>query len=349
MRFVLALLTLPFLSVFAQAQEGYPNTCDPFNSCGALAYEYENGSTRSPKFPKDIKRSKALILMVLDAQLEGCSNGNADLCLVVTRDLLPLDDQDPSSPYSIWNRKNFAAAQTDGQCAEGNARACFLHIDILRYRTDGTSFGAARAMQNGTSLTDAKAALSLKEAKYVLRAETLAATQNASLRAQCAANDRRACNDLGLLLSWYAIFRTSRYEHLTYLIEACSNQATAACRPLFEGLMDISTYQEIESVPRLNLWREKLDKRCDAQHLILCDYLVLISEFDETVDIDELEAQVCDIGSPTTCGGIGQPLLRDFNRTNDPETLGHATDALTRACDLRDHYACHTLEHLSKG
>ena len=287
--------------------------------------------------------------MALDARNKGCSDGAPEQCESLAQNVFTLKELTPDGPYSMSNRAALAAAQTDAQCAAGKAMACLIHIDILSQRTDGISFGVARAMQNGASLADATSALKSKEKAYVQHAETLAESRNSALRTQCAANEKQACDDLGLFLSWYGKLRNSRYEHLTYLFDACTNESPTACNPLISGVMEIATFAEADGAAPLEPWRAKLEQGCDAQNLTLCYFLVLVSEFDETQDTAALEAQICDMGSSMTCSRIGQRLLQDYAKTNAPETLGRATDVLTRACDLKDHYACHILEHLSKG
>ncbi|MEL7258832.1 MAG: hypothetical protein AAFN80_13450 [Pseudomonadota bacterium] len=122
MRFfqVLVALTALCLSPWAFAQEGYPNSCDPskYDECLHLAWKYENGHW---PFPKDQKRTEALLQIGIEGAIEACQTGKHLSCeelLSIARDFEQIAPQEKAKLGLL------AQAALEQQCEGGNAFSC---------------------------------------------------------------------------------------------------------------------------------------------------------------------------------------------------------------------------------
>lgn len=353
MRFVLALLALSFFAASAQAQEGYPSTCDPLDptfGCIQAAMRYDGPDTRFPAFPHDIERADALWRMFFDTASDLCIQADTQWCQMLASRTSDISDAEINATYSFANRSRAAALALDMQCADGDARACVLLADTLRaQQKDGSTLGETLEIEKGASPSQAKDIFAAKFQKYVERNETLSKAQHQKLRAACASTDQTACNELGTFLAWNARFRTSEFEHLPFVHQNCAAGSRQDCGFFMNALTDLTMFSVDEADRKIaDEWSQIVGAGCEAQNALMCDvYAILANDPEELKRIQQLG---CDVGSAMLCTHLAESFLRSYEQTKDDvEALQKATDLLTRACDLNAHYACHVLEHLSKG
>lgn len=313
---------------------------------------YLDDAYGTPPFPADPDRALALKRMAIDGAHAGCSGENYNMCYVLSDVSTPFPGQPETGPYSATGRMQAYLNYTETGCANGDPAACYWRSAAFpRYKPEVVAVGIALEMAKGQTQRQAAQTIAQQTAAYKQQILPAARTKAASLRPACSGGDAVACADLGELLHDFDEVRTTEFEHIALLYDACAPQTPAACFSLDKAIGRLARTRPSRATeaPVRDTWINALRATCDTGNAAHCQVLVDLAGSNDALDKSALQSTACQAGSAKSCTSMARSHLRDYEKSEAPEDLQTAVNLLTRACTLKDNQACHMLEHLSKG
>lgn len=334
------------IAQIACAQDAPPPHCDGSvrDECKFLAELYRSPSYGITKIPNDPARADALIKTAIEGAIEGCSGANYDLCYTLIDDALQ-----PSVPlgeyrYTLSGRVQTYLSGTEAGCDSGYAMACYWRSEAFPdFLPETYEIGVSLEMAEGKSRDQAEFALIADRHAYLERSRATAKEQVATLRRTCTAQNTNDCAALGKLLFSFRSLANSPTEHLTLLMETCSNADPGACDYLGYAFVD-SLDETVKSE-----FKQQLLSDCHAGNAAKCIMRVALTRSSDTLDIYAVNALACKYGSGKGCLENAVNNLNSFERSKDPNTQATAVVLLFLACKLKTNKACHLIEHLTKS
>lgn len=163
--------------------------------------------------------------------------------------------------------------------------------------------------------------------------------------AACETGDAAACGQAGdLAFSPTPESNQIDETKLELLMLGCT-KANYGCDTLDATLRRFARWPD-ESKPVVASAMTRLKTACNAGNAVACGTLHDATPRHVTTRA-ALQTKACSMGHAASCIARAQATFSEFRKTpDDTALLKSATDGFSRACDLGNQIACHTLEHL---
>lgn len=345
----LVFLATLLLGGAAAAQERYTNSCAPElrGDCDLLVFPYSSGGILKP-FPDDLPRAQALVRMAIDGALAKCGQARSDHCYVLSDlALYPGPDADPDR-YSPEARMGAYLQQTEAGCDAGYSSACYWRGNASGPETFDVLL--RMKMAEGLSRADAAGVLQADERHFRRRARTVAITEAALLRGECAAGSTTSCGTLGMVLRERSLPGDTPFEAVRLLTTYCSADDPQVC---LSAQFALGKFAISQGAPHPEFFNRlsALDTGGAAGNTGHCDLLTRLASQRGAAEwgLDEVaRADIgCEMGSGYGCMRLGGLAYRAYSESDEAEDLARATHFLDLGCRNGDNFACHKLEHIS--
>ncbi len=330
----MASLMAPLLPAWAAEVDA----CNPlkYSECLRISDAYR---TALPPFPEDPDRAALLFKKGVVGLAEQCDASDAEACwrLLHAFEYLP----EPAAPDMVVAMMDTVRNATERGCDAGQAESCYWRGQFYRNRF------VLEQLQSGDAAVD-RAALGKDIRFWQKRLQEAAVAEAGVLDLGCAAGDRVACARAADLKEEYGLLPRRDPAVIDALLAGCGEPDAQACDDARWAILPLGATKpdrEAELAIR-QVGPARLRAFCEEGNGPAC--MAVGDLVDREARMPWLE-RACILEQGEGCLQYGQKLYSQYRWGEDApvEVLTRATEALTKACDGSEAFACHMLEHLS--
>lgn len=327
----------------AAAQDGYETSCNEHDAKACLEIAEAYSSHLSAPIPYDAERAARLAGMARKAASKGCRSGLTADCHVLIDATFGTFSLPPASLAEKQEALEILKAVAGLGCATAWLVDCALYGVILPHMLElELAASSSSGMTTEAILDDFHTRQLVASAMY----EAIARQASPSLRAECESGVLKSCGHLADTLD-------NEGGDLSYKTElrvlACGADIQSHCDR--SALLILQSQQDsaisVDAMQSIDASREHLLGLCDGGQATACFSAAKLAS-DEKSSVEYVETS-CKMGLASACRVVGQTRFRVYLKTNAADDLEATVSVLSRACDLQDAYACHMLEHISRG
>jgi len=345
---LISLIYSVFLSQASLAGNTNENTCDGSkrHECLSLVVSYSYGI---PPFPNDTERAESLQNIALQGARAGCVAGDYTDCFRV-KDMyfMPANDN-PTSDNQKEEALAFYKEKTEEGCAAGSSDACYWR-SIIYQDFDLRMTILLKAQEAGKDTV--KITYDLEDDIQLFKGKMLNAAiiEAERFRSECLAGNARTCGQLGVLIKDRELPSNTPFEEIDMLITGCTVTRDAnICNDAYYAItvLGVSKPSQGTELPIKEKAKQHLIRLCDAENGSACRIMAELNN--DKAQRHHYNDLACQLDHGKACQDIGKAHYSTYRKSEDTDDLELATVYLTHACNLSQAYACHMLEHLSKG
>ncbi len=324
----------------AAADSHWPNGCDATEQlevCANLGGFYAQGAD---PFPKDTKRSASLVRGAREAAIQACHDADPDGCALATTLIMADADLNTDERFALAAA---AMGAMDTYCRAGDPFMCEARVSTQTTRALAPlhrNIEKIAAAGQGPRWHDI-----ISEPNQWSTIQTqVTKDQQDTARTACDAGDQAGCLMDARLHARFTPGGSIDHARTTPLFDACLSGTTTHCGSI-SFLMRNLKYTDKEAFATR---AEQIRAACEQGVGPMCRILPSLVAREERQSARLLG---CNMGVATSCTEAAMQDFNDWKRASgeDTDALESATTSFTRGCELGDAFACHFLEHISKG